>query len=68
MTTFSSELDRGRNDIAAFQDQRERRRQEQLDEVRDLGRRLGQVATELRQLLDNRRQLRTDIEETISEL
>ncbi|OWF56227.1 uncharacterized protein LOC110449832 [Mizuhopecten yessoensis] len=68
MTTFSSEVDRGRNDIAAFQDQRERRRQEQLDEVRDLGRRLGQVATELRQLLDTRRQLRDDIEETISEL
>ncbi|XP_060069554.1 uncharacterized protein LOC132549624 [Ylistrum balloti] len=68
MTTFSSELDRGRNDIAAFQDQRERRRQEQLDEVRDLGRRLGQVATELRQLIDHRRQLRDDIEETISEL
>lgn len=68
MNTFSSELDRGRTDIAAFQDQRERRRQEQLEEVRDLGRRLGQVASELRQLLEHRRQLRDDIEETISEL
>ncbi|CAC5356144.1 unnamed protein product [Mytilus coruscus] len=57
MTSFASELDRGRRDIADFQQERERRRQEQLQEVRDLGRRLGHVAQELRGLLERRQQM-----------
>jgi len=64
MSTFSTELERGRRDIADFQEQREQRRQEQLEEVRELGRRLGHVATELRGLLEARRQLRSDIDDS----
>lgn len=63
MTSFSRELERGRQGLTDFQETRERRRQEQLEEVRDLGRRLNFVATELRRLLDQRRQLREDLEE-----
>lgn len=62
MTAFASELERGRRDIADFQQERERRRQEQLQEVRDLGRRLGHVAQELRGLLERRRQMSNDSE------
>lgn len=57
MTSFASELEAGRRDIADFQQERERRRQEQLQEVRELGRRLGYVAQELRGLLERRRQM-----------
>lgn len=57
MTSFASELEAGRRDIADFQQERERRRQEQLQEVRELGRRLGHVAQELRGLLERRRQM-----------
>lgn len=57
MTSFSGELDRGRQEIAEFQLERERRRQEQLEEVRELGQRLGQVASELRRLLEQRRHI-----------
>lgn len=60
MTSFASELERGRRDIADFQHERERRRQEQLQEVRELGRRLGHVAQELRGLLERRRQMSSD--------
>ena len=68
MTTFSSELDRGRRELSEFQEQRELRRQEQLTEVRDLGRRLGGVATELRRLLEQRRQLRDALPDTSDHL
>lgn len=67
MTSFSTELERGRRGLTEFQETRERRRQEQLEEVRDLGRRLSYVATELRSLLDQRRQLRDDLEEISDE-
>jgi hypothetical protein len=67
MTSFSHELERGRRGLTEFQETRERRRQEQLEEVRDLGRRLNYVATELRSLLDQRRQLREDLEEISDE-
>ena len=59
MSTFSTELERSRQEMAEFQVERERQRREQLSEVRELGRRLGQVASELRHLLDHRR-LRPD--------
>ncbi|KAH3828074.1 uncharacterized protein DDB_G0281497-like isoform X1 [Dreissena polymorpha] len=62
MTTFSSELNRGREDLTSFQVERERRRQEQMSEVRDLGRRLTQVANELRGLLTQRREIRAQID------
>ncbi|XP_060586491.1 type-2 histone deacetylase 1-like [Ruditapes philippinarum] len=62
MNVFSVELDRGHQDPTSFQEERERRRQEQLAEVRDLGRRLTQVATELRGLLSQRRQIRTQMD------
>lgn len=62
MTVFSAELDRGRQDLTSFQQERERRRQEQLAEVRDLGRRLTHVAQELRGLLNQRRQIRTQMD------
>lgn len=55
MTTFSSELERSRQEMADFQVERERQRREQLTEVRELGHRLGQVANELRYLLNHRR-------------
>lgn len=67
MTSFSNELERGRRGLTEFQETRERRRQEQLEEVRDLGRRLNYVATELRSLLDQRRQIREDLEEISDE-
>lgn len=54
MSTFSGELERSRQEMADFQIERERQRREQLSEVRELGRRLGQVASELRRLLDQR--------------
>lgn len=62
MNAFSTELDRGHNDLTAFQEERERRRQQQLAEVRDLGRRLGHVAQELRGLLSQRREIRSQID------
>lgn len=55
MSSFSGELERSRQEMADFQVERERQRREQLTEVRELGRRLGQVASELRHLLDHRR-------------
>ncbi|CAL1526528.1 unnamed protein product [Lymnaea stagnalis] len=55
MTSFSGELDRSRQEMAQFQQERERQRREQLEEVRELGQRLGQVASELRRLLEHRR-------------
>ena len=55
MTSFTGELDRNRQEMADFQQERERQRREQLDEVRELGQRLGQVASELRRLLEHRR-------------
>lgn len=61
MGAFSVELDRGRRDLTEFQQERERRRTEQLQEVRDLGRRLGHVAQELRGLLNQRSQIRQQI-------
>ena len=61
MNAFSVELDRGRRDLTDFQEERERRRQEQLQEVRELGRRLGHVATELRGLLNQRTEIRQQI-------
>lgn len=61
MGAFSVELDRGRRDLSVFQEERERRRQEQLQEVRELGRRLGHVAQELRGLLNQRSQIRQQI-------
>lgn len=57
MTSFSGELDRNRQAMAEFQLERERHRQEQLEEVRELGQRLGQVASELRRLLEQRRHI-----------
>ncbi|KAK3103571.1 hypothetical protein FSP39_020215 [Pinctada imbricata] len=63
MSTFSTEIERGRRGLSEFHEERERRRQEQLEEVRDLGRRLNYVATELRRLLDTRRQLRDELED-----
>ena len=57
MSSFSGELDRSRQEMAEFQQERERQRREQLDEVRELGQRLGQVASELRRLLEHRRNL-----------
>ncbi|WAR25775.1 hypothetical protein MAR_011479 [Mya arenaria] len=62
MSTFSSEIDRGRQNLSAFQQEREVRRQEQMSEVRDLGRRLTHVASELRGLLNQRRQIRQQID------
>ena len=62
MGAFSTELDRGRQDLNDFQAERESRRQEQMAEVRDLGRRLSQVATELQGLLSQRRQIQTQID------
>ncbi|XP_062578814.1 uncharacterized protein LOC134240748 [Saccostrea cucullata] len=67
MSAFSNELERGRRGLTEFQETRERRRQEQLEEVRELGRRLNYVATELRGLLEQRRQLRDDLEEISDE-
>ena len=61
MNAFSFELDRGRRDLTDFQEERERRRQEQLQEVHELGRRLGHVAQELRGLLNQRTQIRQQI-------
>ena len=61
MGAFSVELDRGRRDLTEFQEERERRRQEQLQEVQELGRRLGHVAQELRGLLNQRSQIRQQI-------
>lgn len=55
MTSFTGELDRNRQEMADFQQERERQRREQLDEVRELGQRLGQVASGLRRLLEHRR-------------
>lgn len=55
MTSFSGELDRSRQEMAEFHQERERQRREQLEEVRELGQRLGQVASELRRLLEHRR-------------
>lgn len=55
MSSFAGEVDRNRQEMADFQQERERARREQLDEVRELGQRLGQVAGELRRLLENRR-------------
>ncbi|XP_076468618.1 uncharacterized protein LOC143299364 [Babylonia areolata] len=55
MANFSGELERSRQEMADFQVERERQRREQLAEVRELGQRLGQVASELRHLLGNRR-------------
>ncbi|KAK7102978.1 ras guanine nucleotide exchange factor Y-like [Littorina saxatilis] len=57
MSNFSGELERSRQEMADFQLERERQRREQLTEVRELGRRLGQVASELRLLLNHRTQL-----------
>ncbi|XP_012945564.1 solute carrier organic anion transporter family member 1C1 [Aplysia californica] len=57
MSSFSGELDRSRQEMADFQQERERQRREQLEEVRELGQRLGQVASELRRLLEHRRHL-----------
>ncbi|KAK3605839.1 hypothetical protein CHS0354_002477 [Potamilus streckersoni] len=65
MGAFTVELERGRREISEFQEERERRRQEQLEEVRDLGRRLGNVATELRRLL-NQRRLRNTLDELVT--
>ena len=62
MGAFSSEIDRGRHDLSVFQQEREQRRQEQMNEVRDLGRRLTHVASELRGLLSQRRQIRHQID------
>lgn len=62
MSVFSTELDRGRHDLVSFQQERERRRQEQLAEVRELGHRLSQVASELRGLLSQRREIRTQMD------
>lgn len=62
MTAFSSELDRGRQDLTDFQTERELRRQEQMAEIRDLGRRLSHVATELRGLLSQRRVIQSQID------
>ena len=61
MGAFSVELDRGRRDLTEFQEERERRRTEQLQEVQELGRRLGHVAQELRGLLNQRTQIREQI-------
>ncbi|XP_055883904.1 uncharacterized protein LOC106077903 [Biomphalaria glabrata] len=55
MSTFSGELDSSRQEMIDFQLERERQRREQLEEVRELGQRLGQVASELRRLLEHRR-------------
>ena len=55
MTSFSGELERSRAQVSEFASQRERQRQDQLEEVRELGQRLGQVAAELRRLLEHRR-------------
>lgn len=57
MSSFSGELDRNRQEMMEFQQERERQRRDQLEEVRELGQRLGQVAFELRRLLEQRRQL-----------
>lgn len=65
MSVFSTELDRGRQDLTSFQEERERRRQEQLAEVQNLGRRLTQVAQELRGLLSQRRQIRGQMDTLI---
>lgn len=65
MNAFSSELDRGRQDLTDFQTEREIRRQEQMAEVRDLGRRLTQVAAELRGLLSQRRQIGRQIDNLV---
>ncbi|KAL3851979.1 hypothetical protein ACJMK2_015668 [Sinanodonta woodiana] len=65
MGAFTVELERGRREISEFQEERERRRQEQLEEVRDLGRRLGNVATELRRLL-NQRRLRDTLDDMVT--
>ncbi|KAL5013203.1 hypothetical protein ScPMuIL_007473 [Solemya velum] len=63
MVVFTAELERGRQEIADFQEEREQRRQAQLDEVRDLGQRLGQVATELRRLLTERNTIRNHLDD-----
>ncbi|RUS87961.1 hypothetical protein EGW08_004239 [Elysia chlorotica] len=55
MTSFSGELERSRVQVSDLASQRERQRQDQLEEVRELGQRLGQVAAELRRLLEHRR-------------
>lgn len=63
MLVFTAELERGRQEIADFQEQREQERQAQLDEVRDLGQRLGYVATELRRLLVERHTIRNHLDD-----
>lgn len=55
MTSFSGELERSRAQVSQIASLREQQRQDQLEEVRELGQRLGQVAAELRRLLEHRR-------------
>lgn len=51
MALFVSELEDNQVDIIDMQQERERQRQQHLNEVHELGRRLGQVAADLRHLL-----------------
>ncbi|XP_046568471.1 uncharacterized protein LOC124276857 [Haliotis rubra] len=61
MTTFGTELEQRQQEVFDVNAERERHRQEQLQEVRELGRRLGQVASELRRLLNQRSAIRGEI-------
>ncbi|XP_041347536.1 uncharacterized protein LOC121367435 [Gigantopelta aegis] len=65
MDTFGSELEQHQQEVISIHVERERQRQEQLDEVRELGRRLGQVASELRRLLSQRRTIRDELNDLL---
>ena len=65
MDTFGSELEQHQQEVINIHAERERQRQEQLDEVRELGRRLGQVASELRRLLSQRRTIRDELNDLL---
>ncbi len=53
MEMFSDQLDRRRQNIESFYTERERVRRESMNEVRDLGRRLHHVSSNLYSLMDN---------------
>ncbi|KAK6177103.1 hypothetical protein SNE40_015275 [Patella caerulea] len=60
MSTYADDADQHAEEAYTFQEERENSRRQQLQEVQELGRRLGQVAAELRQLLDHRRIISRD--------
>ncbi|ESO99738.1 hypothetical protein LOTGIDRAFT_238735 [Lottia gigantea] len=59
VSSFGEDDDRQVPEVETFHEEREYNRQQQMQEVHELGRRLGQVARELRELLDHRRNNRS---------